>query len=126
MDESAAFLSSPAATAAAAVFGAVWGSFFNVCIARVPRAESVARPASHCMACGAPVRAADNVPIVSYLLLRGRCRACGARFSARYPLVEALAALLAGVLWWKLVASDPGGAGGGGPGRVALSFAVTR
>src|SRR5215831_9696329 len=98
MDESATFLTSPLATAAAAVFGAVWGSFFNVCIARIPRRESVVRPGSRCLSCQAPIRAADNVPLLSYLLLRGRCRACGARFSARYPVVEALSAVMAGLL----------------------------
>ena len=124
MEESAAaFLSSPVATAAAAVFGAVWGSFFNVCIARVPRGESVVRPASHCLSCGRPVRAADNIPIVSYFLLRGRCRACGAAFSARYPLVEALSALLAAALWWRFVAADPGAVVAVRLARFALYFA---
>src|SRR4051794_36058055 len=104
------FLASPAAVALAALFGAVWGSFFNVVISRVPLEQSVARPASHCMGCGAPVRARDNIPILSYFLLRGRCRACGAPFSARYPLVELLGAALAAALWWKLVAA----AGDGG------------
>ena len=70
-------------------FGAVCGSFLNVVVVRLPRAESIAFPGSHCMACGAPIRAYDNIPVLSYLLLRGRCRRCGARFSARYALVEA-------------------------------------
>src|SRR5262252_8678526 len=109
MEESASFLSSSMATAVAAVFGAVWGSFFNVCIARIPRRESVVRPGSRCLACKAPLRAVDNIPIVSYFLRRGRCRACGAPFSARYPLVEALSAVLAAALWWQLVATDPTG-----------------
>src|SRR5262252_7462743 len=100
-------LSSPIGVAMAALFGAVWGSFFNVCIARVPAGESVVRPASRCGSCRAPVRARDNIPIVSYFLLRGRCRACGAPFSVRYPLVEALAAALAAALWWKLVVAAP-------------------
>jgi leader peptidase (prepilin peptidase)/N-methyltransferase len=119
----AAFLSSPAAVVAAALFGAVWGSFFNVCIARVPRGESVVRPASRCLSCGAPVRAADNVPLLSYFLLRGRCRACGAVFSARYPLVEALGALLAAALWWRFVAADPAGVVAVRLARFALYFA---
>src|SRR3954451_22416615 len=110
MAESAAWLSSWAgswpAFGAAAVFGAIWGSFFNVCIARVPEGLSVVRPASRCGACGAPVRALDNVPVLSYFLLRGRCRACGAPFSARYPVVEALAALIAAALWGKLGAAE--------------------
>jgi leader peptidase (prepilin peptidase)/N-methyltransferase len=110
MAESATWLmSSPAAVVAAAVFGALWGSFFNVCIARVPRGLSVVRPGSRCDACGAPVRALDNVPILSYFWLRGRCRACAAPFSAQTPLVEALGALLGAALWWQLVAADPTG-----------------
>lgn len=108
-DAVSAMAASPAALAAVAVFGAIWGSFFNVCIARVPEGQSIVRPASRCGACGAPVRALDNIPILSYFLLRGRCRACGAPFSARYPLVELLAALLAAAIWWRVVASDPTG-----------------
>lgn len=74
----------------AALFGAVWGSFLNVVVIRLPRGESVVFPASHCIACSAPIKAYDNVPVLSYLLLRGRCRHCGARFSARYAAIEAL------------------------------------
>ncbi len=107
MGEGLAFLSSGWATATAGLFGAVWGSFFNVVIARVPRGESIVRPGSHCPRCGAPVRPFDNLPILSYLLLRGRCRACRAPISPRYPLVEALAALLAAALWWTFVAALP-------------------
>jgi leader peptidase (prepilin peptidase)/N-methyltransferase len=109
MPESAAWLASPVAVAAAAVFGAIWGSFFNVCIARVPAGQSIVRPGSRCGACGVPVRAFDNVPIFSYLWLRGKCRACAAPFSVRYPLVELLAAALAAGLWWHVVAGDPDG-----------------
>ena len=100
-DAIAVFLSSPAAVAFAAAWGAVWGSFFNVVIARLPRGESVVRPASRCMSCGAPVRAWDNVPVLSYLWLRGRCRACGVRFSVRYPLVELLTGLLSAAIFWR-------------------------
>ena len=109
MAESAAWLSSPFAVAAAAVFGAIWGSFFNVCIARVPAGQSIVRPGSRCDTCGAPVRALDNVPILSYFWLRGRCRACAAPFSARTPLVELLGAALAAALWWQVVAAAPDG-----------------
>ncbi len=77
----------------AAAFGACAGSFFNVLIHRMPRGESVVRPRSRCPACGTPIRALDNIPLVSYALLRGRCRGCGARISPRYPAVEALTAL---------------------------------
>ena len=107
MGDSTAFLSWPLATALAGLFGALWGSFFNVCIDRVPRGESVVRPGSRCESCGTPVRAADNLPILSYLVLRGRCRTCHAPFSARHPLVEICAALLAAAIWWKFVATDP-------------------
>jgi leader peptidase (prepilin peptidase)/N-methyltransferase len=107
MGDSAALLSSPLATAAAGLFGALWGSFFNVCIDRIPRGESVVRPGSRCESCGTPIRAADNLPIFSYLVLRGRCRTCKAPFSARHPLVELVAAILAAAIWWKFVAGDP-------------------
>ncbi|HVX95721.1 MAG TPA: prepilin peptidase [Polyangia bacterium] len=123
MPELAAWLSSPFAGAVAAIFGAIWGSFFNVCIARVPEKQSVVSPGSRCGACGAPVRAFDNVPVLSYLWLRGRCRACGARFSPRYPLVELLGALLAAALWWQLVAEDPTGALGIRLARFVYYFA---
>jgi leader peptidase (prepilin peptidase)/N-methyltransferase len=76
------------------VFGALWGSFFNVCIVRLPLGRSIVRPASHCPSCHAPIRFYDNIPILSYLWLRGRCRACGVRISPRYLLVELLAAVL--------------------------------
>ena len=108
MDEGAALLSSPLATAAAALLGAIWGSFFNVCIARIPAGQSIVRPSSRCASCGTPIRPWDNIPLVSYFLLRGRCRACKAPFSARYPVVEALAALLAVALWLRFVADDAG------------------
>jgi leader peptidase (prepilin peptidase)/N-methyltransferase len=125
MDESVGFLTSPFATAAAGLFGALWGSFLNVCIDRIPRGESVVRPGSHCDACGAPVRAADNIPIVSYFVLGGRCRACRAPFSARHPVVELLMALLAAGLWWKLVAADPEQVVAVRLARFALYFVFT-
>jgi leader peptidase (prepilin peptidase)/N-methyltransferase len=123
MPESAALLETPAFVVVAAVFGAVWGSFFNVCIARIPAGQSIVRPGSRCGACGAPVRAFDNVPIFSYLWLRGRCRACRAPFSVRYPIVELLAALLAAALWWQLVAAEPTVALGVRVARFAFYFA---
>jgi leader peptidase (prepilin peptidase)/N-methyltransferase len=76
--------------------GAVVGSFLNVVIARVPAGESIVRPGSRCPSCRTPIAWHDNVPVLSWLLLRGRCRACKARIAWRYPLVEILAA---GAAW---------------------------
>lgn len=76
------------------LFGAVIGSFLNVCIYRLPLDQSIVSPGSHCMSCGAAVRWFDNIPIISWLVLRGRCRNCGTGFSIRYPLVELLTACL--------------------------------
>ncbi len=91
--------------AAVGVFGAAIGSFLNVVIHRVPRGISVVRPPSACPACAAPVRPYDNIPIVSWLVLRGRCRDCSAPFSVRYPLVEFVTALaFAGIAAWQLPA----------------------
>lgn len=82
------------------LFGAVIGSFLNVCIYRLPREESVAWPASHCPSCRQAIAVYDNIPILSYLVLRGRCRACRAAISIRYPLVEAANAIgYVGVCW---------------------------
>lgn len=78
----------------AAVMGAVLGSFLNVVAYRLPRGESLSRPRSRCPGCLTPVRPYDNVPVLSWLLLRGRCRACREPISARYPLVEAGTGLL--------------------------------
>lgn len=78
----------------AGVFGAMIGSFLNVVVYRLPRRESIVRPASHCPSCGVAVKPYDNVPILSWLLLRGHCRNCDASISTRYPLVEGLTALL--------------------------------
>src|SRR5271154_6536055 len=81
---------------AAAVFllGLIIGSFLNVCILRIPRAESIVLPASHCPACDTDIKPYDNIPVASWLLLRGRCRKCKARISALYPMVELLTGLL--------------------------------
>ena len=77
------------------VWGSLWGSFLNVVIYRVPRGMSVVRPASHCPGCGAPIRAVDNIPLLSWALLGGRARCCGVRVSPRYVAVEALGGLVA-------------------------------
>lgn len=87
--------------AIAFVFGAVWGSFLNVCIYRLPAGKSIVWPGSHCGACGTPIQWFDNIPILSYLLLRGTCRACGTHFSARYAAIESLAGLLFAAVWLK-------------------------
>ena len=72
------------------VFGLLIGSFLNVVIYRLPKGESLSRPPSSCPSCGAGIKPYDNVPVVSWLILRGRCRNCGAGISARYPAVELL------------------------------------
>lgn len=85
----------------AAALGAVIGSFLNVVIWRVPRGESIVRPPSACPRCGHSIRPYDNVPIVSWLVLRGRCRDCSAPISARYPLVELTTAVLFALVLWR-------------------------
>lgn len=85
----------------AVIVGALIGSFLNVCIHRLPRHESLLWPASRCPSCAVPLAWYDNVPILSYLLLKGRCRACGAAISIRYPAIEAANAVGYGALvWW--------------------------
>jgi leader peptidase (prepilin peptidase) / N-methyltransferase len=71
-----------------ALFGLMVGSFLNVCIYRLPRHESIVFPASHCTACGKAIKSYQNIPVISWLLLRGRCASCGDRISIVYPLVE--------------------------------------
>ena len=78
------------------LLGLVVGSFLNVVVHRIPTGGSVLSPASRCPSCGKPILRRDNVPLLSYALLRGRCRRCGVRIPARYPLVEGLTALLFG------------------------------
>jgi leader peptidase (prepilin peptidase) / N-methyltransferase len=75
-----------------ALFGLVFGSFLNVVIHRLPRDMSLTRPPSSCPGCGARIKAYDNIPVLSYIVLRGRCRSCGRRISPEYPAVEALTA----------------------------------
>ena len=78
--------------------GAVVGSFLNVVIYRVPRGESVVKPRSHCPNCGHLIRWYDNIPVFSWLILRGRCRDCGAPISVRYPVVELVTAILTALI----------------------------
>ena len=84
----------------AGLFGAIIGSFLNVCIYRLPRGKSIVWPASHCPNCKAAIAAYDNVPLLSYLFLGGRCRACRSPIPVRYPLVEAANALGYAVIVW--------------------------
>jgi leader peptidase (prepilin peptidase)/N-methyltransferase len=85
----------------AGLFGALIGSFLNVCIYRLPRRESIAWPGSHCPKCSHPIAWYDNIPILSYLALAGRCRRCTVPISFRYPLVEILnAAGYVSLLWF--------------------------
>ena len=109
-----ALTSSSAAYGFVVVLGLLWGSFANVCIYRWPPTDafpdgrSVVRPGSHCLACGAPIRWYDNVPLLAWLWLGGKCRACRAPFSARYLVVEAVTGALFGVAWWSAVVAPTG------------------
>jgi leader peptidase (prepilin peptidase) / N-methyltransferase len=83
------------AAAVAGAFGATIGSFLNVVAYRLPRSESLVHPGSRCPGCATPIKAYDNVPVLGWLWLRGRCRSCRARISPRYPIIEAITASLA-------------------------------
>jgi leader peptidase (prepilin peptidase)/N-methyltransferase len=100
----------------ALLFGMIVGSFANVCIYRLPRGESLVRPRSRCPACGAPIAALDNIPVLSWLFLGGRCRRCRGRISGRYPAVE----MANGLLWMGIAASL-----GPTPRAVALMIFAT-
>jgi len=84
-----------------AVLGAALGSFLNVLIYRLPEEKSIIFPASNCPHCGKPIRFYDNIPVISFILLKGRCRACRGKISFRYPLVELITAVLSLLLFWK-------------------------
>ncbi|MGA0333829.1 MAG: prepilin peptidase [Kiritimatiellia bacterium] len=81
------------------IFGAIWGSFLNVCIYRIQKEMSLSWPGSHCYACRQPIAWYDNIPVLSWILLRGKCRKCGASFSGRYAVIEALTGALFLGLW---------------------------
>ena len=83
------------------VVGAAIGSFLNVLIIRIPQGISIVYPSSHCPKCGHAIRFYDNIPIISYIILRGRCRDCHEKISLRYPLVEILTAIMSLLLFWK-------------------------
>lgn len=86
---------------AAFMVGATVGSFLNVVVYRLPKGESIVYPASRCMTCGSDIRMYDNIPLLSFILLRGRCRDCGAKVAFRYPLVEFISACLSLGLYQK-------------------------
>jgi leader peptidase (prepilin peptidase)/N-methyltransferase len=90
----------PVACVFVGVLGAMIGSFLNVIIHRLPREQSIVFPNSTCPKCHARIKAYDNIPVLSFLILRGQCRSCGARISPRYPAVEALTALLFAAVTW--------------------------
>ncbi len=109
-------LPGPFITVVAVALGLMFGSFLNVVIYRLPRGESLSHPPSRCTGCGKPIRIYDNIPVLGWLLLRGRARCCKIRISARYPLIEALGGLIAWAIvrvvifelpdetvWWKIV-----------------------
>jgi leader peptidase (prepilin peptidase)/N-methyltransferase len=91
----------PVALTFVAVLGAMIGSFLNVVIHRLPREESIVFPNSRCPSCGTAIRPYDNIPIISYAALRGRCRSCRTPISARYPAVELLVAVLFALVFWR-------------------------
>ncbi|MFA4917033.1 MAG: prepilin peptidase [Syntrophales bacterium] len=83
------------------VMGAAVGSFLNVCIYRIPEGLSIVFPSSHCPKCGQSIKFRDNIPVISYLALRGRCRYCQERISLQYLLIELITAIMALLLFWK-------------------------
>ena len=87
----------------AVLVGLCVGSFLNVCIARMPEDRSVVRPGSHCPACGQGIRAIDNIPLVSWILLRARCRDCGTKISVLYPIIELMTGLLVWLLYQRFI-----------------------
>jgi leader peptidase (prepilin peptidase)/N-methyltransferase len=106
----------PLVAALAGAYGAMLGSFLNVCVYRLPRDESVVHPRSRCPGCGATIAWYDNVPVLSWLFLRGRCRRCAAPISPQYPLVEAgVGAIWALAVWWYGLAV---------PALIAATFAT--
>ncbi len=114
-------LSPWAGRALAFAWGCLWGSFVNVVIYRVPRAMSVVHPGSHCPGCGKPVKPFDNIPVVSWLLLRGRARCCGVRISPRYVVIELLGGGLAVAVAEHVMLTVPGNASVGHAASVFLA-----
>jgi leader peptidase (prepilin peptidase) / N-methyltransferase len=114
-----------AVVSASGVLGLLVGSFLNVVIIRLPKNESVVTPRSHCVGCGEMIAWYDNLPVLSYLLLRGKCRHCGTRFSARYALVELLTGLLFAALAWKEVEAAHGAPTGATLARLGVYLYLT-
>ncbi len=108
------------------IFGAVVGSFLNVVIYRLPVGQSIVHPPSRCPNCGRRLSWFDNVPVLAWCYLRGRCRTCGAAISVQYPLVEAVTSLLFGLTFWVLLVGDwrPNLAGLGGGAQAAAGAMV--
>jgi leader peptidase (prepilin peptidase)/N-methyltransferase len=100
-DLPAAFWTSPLMLGMVFVFGACWGSFLNVCVFRIPNEISLIRPGSRCPRCLRDIAWHDNLPVLGWILLRGRCRRCRQPISIRYPLVEALTGLCFVAVWWR-------------------------
>ena len=101
MEQTIASTVSSALIIPAFVFGSVVGSFLNVCIYRLPRQESIVLPDSHCTSCRTRIKPYDIIPIASYLILLGRCRACGSRISPTYLVVELLSGVVSALLVWR-------------------------
>ena len=112
----------PALLGVAFAWGAIWGSFVNVVIERWPLGMSVVRPGSQCLSCGKPIAFYDNIPVLSYLVLRGKCRACGARFSGRHAGVELALGLLSVALAARHLAA-PGASVSHGLAAFFVDFA---
>ena len=89
------------------VFGAVVGSFLNVCIHRMPRSQSIVSPPSACPHCGTHIRWIHNIPLVTYLMIRGKCRYCGAAITPRYFVVELLTAIMFLAVWLRFDGWEP-------------------
>ncbi len=100
------------------ILGLIIGSFLNVCIYRIPRGFSIVRPSSSCPSCKTPVRIYDNIPVISYILLRGRCRSCSSAIPLTYPVVELLNAVLYASIIWRF------GSGGHAPAYFAFCSAM--
>lgn len=114
----------PLVVGGAFLFGLAFGSFLNVCILRLPHDQSLVRPGSSCPSCGTRIAWYDNIPVLSWLLLRGRCRHCGASISLQYPLIELVVGLgwAAALLVWGLT---PRAIAGAVLGTILLGIAVT-